>query len=234
MIFEFLASDYPITGTVVLGIGLVWAQNKSTFSWMWNDRQMWPRRMARGTFAVIGLFLAWVTIFDNWRQLLGFLVDEKDRWRSDLYLYEPPSDVIRAVTWTLLALSVLGAAFLFAHYGDGFFLPLVISVVGVIMFFVLNNLRMTFEPAGPLSERGVDFTEPLQALMTFIWFAMFYAVMAILIYSAFAILWGPTAFLFALIYRSTIGRRKVEEPELFRLMRERSALGPDGGVPTKH
>ena len=34
----------------------------------------------------VGVFLLWVTVVDNWRQLLGFLVNQKERWRSDPYL----------------------------------------------------------------------------------------------------------------------------------------------------
>lgn len=231
--FDFLASDYPIAAFVVLGVAMVWSRNRSAFSWMLNDAAPWGRRLARGAFAAVGAFVLWATVFDNWRQLLGFLVDEEDRWRSDLYLYGPPPDAVRFVTWSLLALAVLGTGYLFARYADGYFLPLVISVSGIIAFFILNNLRMTFEPAGPLSERGVNFTDPLEALMTFIWFGMFYVVMAILIYSAFAILWGPAAFVLALIYRSTIGRRKIEEPDMFRIIRERSTVGSpsEGGTP---
>lgn len=234
MLFDLLASDYPITAFVLFGIAMVWSRNRSAFSWMLNDRSPWGRRLSRGAFGVTGAFLAWATVFDNWRQLLGFLVDEKERWRSDLYLYEPPADALRAVTWVLLALSVLGMGYLFARYGGGYVLPLLVSLGGIILFFVLNNLRMTFEPAGPLSERGVDFSDPMEALMTFVWFAMFYVVMAVLIYAAFAILWGPTAFVLAVLYRATIGRRRVEEPEMFRIIRERSALRSSGeGGPTR-
>ena len=224
MLFDFLASDYLIAAFVVLGIGMVWSRNRSAFSWMLNDPSLWGRRLSRGAFAAVGAFIVWATVFDNWRQLLGFLVSEKERWRSDLYLYEPPADAVRMITWLLLGLAVIGTGYLFARYAEGYVLPLATSVLGFVVFFVLNNLRMTFEPAGPLSERGVDFTDPLEALMTFLWFGMFYVVMAILIYAAFAILWGPTAFVMALIYRSTIGRRKIEEPEMFRIMRERSSM----------
>jgi hypothetical protein len=223
VLFDFLASDYPILATVLLALFAIASRNRSAVSWMWNDRSPVARMVTRGAIAALGIFLIWATIFDNWRQLLGFLVDAKDRWRSDLYLYEPPSDAVRAVTWSLLAIAIGGMGYLYARYARGYFIPIVCFFGGVVGFFVLNNLRMTFEPAGPLSERGVDFSIPLEAAMTFLWFAMFYAVMATLIFCAFGILWGPAALAIGIIYRLTIGRETVVEPEMFRLMRERSA-----------
>lgn len=228
MLFDLLASNYPITCVVVLGFFMVWSRNKSAFASMVNDPDRWGRRLARGSFGAIAAFLVWVTIFDNWRQLLGFLVDAKERWRSDLYLYEPPSDFVRTTTWLLLGLSVLGGASLFARYGRGYILPPVLSLCGVVGFFVLNSMRMTFEPAGPLSERGVDFTNVLDAIMTLIWFGIFYVVMAILIYCAYLILWGPAALAAEIVYRSTFGRQEIQEPEMFRIIRERSTLPTSG------
>ena len=57
---------------------------------------------------------------------------------------------------------------------------------------------------------------------------MFYVVMSILIYCAYILLWGPVAFVAALIYRTTFGRRAIEEPEMFRIIRERSTLPTQG------
>ncbi|RIK37471.1 MAG: hypothetical protein DCC58_17945 [Chloroflexi bacterium] len=232
--FDILASNYPITLVAALGLLYVWSRNQSAFAGMWNDRSAWGRRVSRATFVALGMLLIWISIFDNWRQLLGFLVDEKNRWRSDLYLYEPPSDAVRFVTWSLFVITLLGTASLFARYGSGYVLPLLISLGSIVLFFILNNLRMTFEPAGPLSERGVDYTDPLEALMTFVWFGIFYCVMATLLYSAFAIFWGPAAFVMALAYRTTIGRRKIEEPDMFRIIRERSSLRSTGDGRSPH
>lgn len=224
MLFDFLVSDYPILLTVLGLLYVVGSRHASNVREMWNDQTPWARAISRAAGVALGAFLLWATVVDNWRQLLGFLVDEKERWRSDLFLNDPPADALRVMTWLLLGLSVLGTAFLFARYARGYVAPIVVWPVAMIGFFVLNKFRMTFEPGGPLSERGVDFGDPWSTLGSLMWFAMFYAVMATLIALAYAILWAPAAFVVALVYRNTAGRQRYVEPEMYRLMRERRAM----------
>lgn len=227
VMFRFLASDYPILLTVLVMLWFGWRRNTSTFRWMWFDKTPWARIASRTAIGTVGVFLLWVTVVDNWRQLLGFLVNQKERWRSDPYLLPPPPDAVRMVTWILLGLMILGTAYLYARYARGYLIPVVVTPAGVVMFFALNSFRMRFELVGPLSDRGVDWSVVSEVLMTLIWFAMFYAVMAILIFSAFAILWGPASIVVSLIYRLTIGREPREEPEMYRILRERSANRED-------
>lgn len=222
MIFDFLASDFAILGMLLLILWLALRRESSILRWMWNDPNRTARVTSRIAFGGIGAFLVWTTVFDNWRQMLGFMVDQKNRWRSDPYLYEAPPDVIRFVTFALLAVTVLAGAYLYARYARGYLMPIVLAPVGLITFYVLNSFRMRFELQGPLSERGVDFSDFGEAIMTSIWFGMFYLVMAILIFSAFAVLWGPTSIAVSLIYRNTIGREQIEEPEMYRILRQRS------------
>jgi hypothetical protein len=233
VIFDFLASDYPILLTVLLTLWLALRRESSIVRWMWDDPQPLARRVSRAAFGGISAFLIWATVFDNWRQLLGYLVDEKNRWRSDPYLYEAPPDALRYTTFVLLGLAVLGAAYLYARYARGYLMPILLAPTGLIVFFVLNSFRMRFELQGPLSERGVDFSDPGQALMTVIWFSMFYVVMTILIFSAFAILWGPASLVVSLLYRNTVGRQRIEEPEMYRIIRERASRIEDERVASR-
>jgi hypothetical protein len=223
MIFDFLVSDYPILLTLLGGLWLLGSHNRSAVSWMWNDKQPVARRISRISIGAVFALALWVTAFDNWRQLIGLLVAKKDRWRSDPFLYGPPADAIRLVSFVLFGVMVLGCAYLFARYARGYLAPIAVWPLAVIFFFVLNAFRMRFELVGPLSPYSVDFSKPLEATMTFIWFGGFYLVMALLIACIFAIFWAPAAIVIAIIYRSTIGRERIEEPDTFRIMRERSA-----------
>jgi hypothetical protein len=220
--FRFLASDYPILLSVLFVILLFIRNEGSILRWMIFDRIAWARTASRVAIGSILAFLLWTTVVDNWRQMLGFLVDEKNRWRSDPYLYDAPAEPLRFMTFVLLGAAVLGGAFLYARYARGYLMPVVLAPTGLVVFYVLNSFRMRFELEGPLSERGVNFGDPGQAVMTFVWFGMFYLVMVILIASAYALLWGPTAVLVSIVYRSTIGRERIEEPEMYRVLRERS------------
>jgi hypothetical protein len=223
VIFDFLVSDYPILLTLLAGLWLLGSHNRSAVSWMWNDKRPLARRVSRVSIGAVFALALWVTAFDNWRQLIGLLVGKKDRWRSDPFLYGPPADAVRAVSFVLFGLAVLGGAYLFARYARGYLAPIAIWPVAVIFFFVLNSFRMRFELVGPLSPYSVDFSKVLDATMTFVWFGGFYLVMGLLIFCAYSIFWAPASILFAIIYRSTVGREKIEEPDMFRIMRERSA-----------
>jgi hypothetical protein len=223
VIFDFLVSDYPILLTLLAGLWLLGSHNRSAISWMWNDKRPLARRASRVAIGAVFALAFWVTAFDNWRQLIGLLVGKKDRWRSDPFLYGPPADAVRAVSFVLFGMAVLGGAYLFARYARGYLAPVAIWPVAVIFFFVLNAFRMRFELVGPLSPYSVDFSKVLDATMTFIWFGGFYLVMGLLIFCAYSMFWAPAAIVFGIIYRSTFGREKVEEPEMFRIMRERSA-----------
>lgn len=221
MIFDFLASDYPILLALASSIALLVRAQRSVAREMWFDREPGPRLASRIAIALLGAFMLWATVLDNWRQLLGYMMSAKDRWRSDPYLYEPPPDVIRWLTFVLLGAAVLGMAWLYARHARGYVYPVLLAPLGLVLFFALNTFRTRFEVGGPLSERGVDFSDPGEAIMTLIWFGLFYVVMLVLIVSVFIMLWGPTAVVVGLLYRNTIGKVRIEEPDMFRLMRER-------------
>lgn len=222
VVFDFLSSDYPLLLTVVL---MAWLSVRGSLSWirgMLFDRTPWARIMSRVSVAAIAGFMLWTTIFDNWRQLLGYMMSEEERWRSDPYLLDPPADPVRLVTWILLGLSVLGGAMLYARYARGYLVPVATAPTALIVFYILNSLRVRFELVGPLSDRAVDLSQIGETIMIIVWFLMFYMVIGVLILCAYAVLWGPASILLGLIYRNTVGREQIVEPDMYRLMRERS------------
>ena len=222
MVFDVLSSDYPLLLTVLL---MVWLSVRRGLSWirsMLFDRTPWARTMSRVAFALIGVFLLWATIFDNWRQLLGYMMSEKNRWRSDPYLLDPPADAVRVVTFILFGLAVFAGAMLYARYARGYLVPVTAAPTALIVFYILNSFRVRFELVGPLSDRAIDTSQIGETIMILVWFAMFYMVIAVLIICAYLAFWGPASILVGLVYRNTFGREKIEEPEMFRLMRERS------------
>ena len=173
----------------------------------------------------VGLAAGFDKDAEVWRQMLGFLVDEKNRWKSDLYRSDPPPDAARLVTFVLVALSVLAAAYLYARYARGYFIPIIATPIGLVMFYALNGFRMKYDLVGSLWQGGIPWSDPAGVAATFVWFGVEQAVMFTLILSAFALLWGPTAIVFSLIYRRTIGREIIDEPAMYRILRERRIAG---------
>jgi hypothetical protein len=218
---DFLTSDYAILITLLLIGGFLIRPHIWVLRRMWNDDLPWARAISRLALGTIGVFLIWTTVFDNWRQVLGLLVDERNRWKSDLYRSEPPPDAIRYLTVALVLLSVLGASYLYARYARGYFMPIIAGPIGLVMFYALNGFRMRFDVVGSLWQGGVDWRSPVEVGATLTWFGVDQTILFVLIVSAFAFLWGPTAIIFSLIYRRTIGREKIDEPAMYRVLRER-------------
>lgn len=218
---DFLTTDYAILITLLLIGGFIIRPHVWVLRRMWNDELAWARVASRVALCVIGLFLVWTTVLDNWRQVIGYLVDERNRWKSDLYMSEPPSDAVRYMTLGLVGLCVLGASYLYARYARGYFIPIIAGPIGLVTFYALNGFRMRFDVVGSLWQGGVDWSSPVEVGATLLWFGVDQGIMFVLILSAFAFLWGPSAILFSLIYRRTIGRETIEEPAMYRVLSER-------------
>lgn len=218
---DFLTSDYAILLTLLLIGGFLIRPHLWVIRRMWNDDLPWARTASRLALGTVGVFLVWTTVLDNWRQMLGLLVDERNRWKSDLYLSEPPPDVVRYVTIGLVILSVLGTSYLYARYARGYFIPIIAGPIGLVVFYALNGFRMRFDVVGSLWQGGVDWRSPVEVGATLTWFGVDQTILFVLILSAFALLWGPSAIIFSLIYRRTIGRETIDEPAMYRVLRER-------------
>lgn len=222
---DFLTSDYAILITIVLIGGFLIRPHRWVVRRMWNDETPAARVASRIAIGTIGGFLIWTTLFDHWRLMLGYLVDERNRWKSDLYKSEPPSDIVRFVTIALFFGAVLGASYLYARYARGYLMPIIAAPIGLVLFYTLNGFRMRFDVVGSLWQGGVDWRSPEEVGATLTWFGVDQVILFTLIMSAFAIFWGPSAIIFSLIYRRTIGREVVDEPAMYRILRERSMLG---------
>jgi len=218
---KFLTSDYAILLTLLLIGGFIIRPHVWVLRRMWNDDLSWARKASRASLVSLAAFVLWTTVFDNWRKVLGLLVDERNRWKSDLYRSDPPPDAVRAITIGLFVLSILGTSYLYARYARGYFIPIIAGPIGLAVYYTLNGFRMRFDVVGALWKGGFDWTDPVWVGSTITWFGVDQSILFVLIVSAFAFIWGPSAILFSLIYRRTIGREVVSEPAMYRILRER-------------
>lgn len=218
---DFLTSDYAILLTLTVIVGFILRPHRWILRRMWNDEPRWARTASRVSFAALGAFVVWTTVFDNWRKMLGLLVDERNRWKSDLYRSDPPPDAVRAVTIALFVVALLGACYLYARYARGYFIPIIAGPIGLVVYYSLNGFRMKFDIVGALWQGGFDWSDPVWVGSTLLWFGVDQTILFVLIVSAFALFWGPAAIIFSLIFRRTIGRESVDEPAMYRILRER-------------
>jgi hypothetical protein len=103
-------------------------------------------KMALVSFLV---FVVWVSIFDNWRQLTALPFHWTRQWDYQRVQIDPPSDDVRAMTFVLLAVALVIMACLVARHLGGYFLQSVLSVGAIcawLPFFVIRQ-RMSLDLA---------------------------------------------------------------------------------------
>lgn len=221
--FKFLTSDYPIAITVILVIFACVRADWSLVVGMWNETSDRMRLISRAALLSFVAFIAWATVADNWRQLIGRFVDDKNRAGSDLYVFVQPDAWLRYTSYALFIATVIGGAWLFARYGRGWLMPTLLTPLAIAVFFVLNAFRMRFEKVGPLSDSSVNYLDPVEAVPSLIWYLALYIVLAVLIFCIYTIFWGPAAVIARVIYNATLGRHRFEQRSIFDTLSERRA-----------
>lgn len=224
-VFEILVGDWGILAALLVTLLGVMRLYRSAIELMLLDREPVYRTLSRATFIVTAAFLLWVTIFDNWRQLLGvvsrYTHNEKTGDRSDPFFSTPPGDFERSVSYVLFGLVVLGAAYLFARYARGYWGPLVATPVGLAMYYVFNAFRVRMD-VDSVRIADADISSALDIVSTLFWIAGLWVSFSLLILCVFLLFWGPASIVLSMVYRSTAGKVIYTESDMFRTIRERS------------
>jgi hypothetical protein len=224
-VFEILVGDWGILAALCIMLAAAMRLYRSTVQLMFFEREPVYRLLSRATFGVTAVFLLWVTLFDNWRQLLGvvstYTHDVKTGRASDPFGNPPPSDVERTISYVLFGLVVLGTAYLFARYARGYWGPLVATPVALAMYYVFNAFRVRMD-VDSVRIADASISSPLDVISTLFWIAGLWTSFAVLILCVFLLFWGPASIVVGLIYRSTAGKVVYTESEMYRTIRERS------------
>jgi hypothetical protein len=220
-----MVSDWGILFAILVVLLAFSKFYRSTVETMLLDRDDIYRRLSRASVGAILLTLLWITAFDNWRKILGVLTrythDERRANQSDPFFADPPDDIVRWITFMLIAASILGGAYLFARYARGYWGPLVFTPIAVALYYIFNAFRLRLDvDSVRIADQSI--TGLWEIVSTLVWIVSIWATFVLLIACAFTMLWGPVAFVVALIYRNTVGKIRYEEPDMFRKMRERS------------
>lgn len=223
--FGVLVGDWGILAALLIVLLSLFRFYRSTMEGMLLDRAPAYRLASRLSVGVAAFTLIWITVFDNWRQVLGVLTrythDERRGNQSDVFLSAQPDQIVRWITYVLVAASVLGAAYLFARYARGYWGPLVVTPVAIVLYYVFNAFRLRFDvDSVRIADQSI--TGLWEVASTLVWIMGLWASFVLLIACAFLMFWGPVALVFSIIYRQTFGKVRYEEPDMFRKMRERT------------
>ena len=222
--FGFLVGDWGILAALLVTLFGILRFYRSTLEGMLLDRSPAYRLASHISVGVSIIMLIWITAFDNWRQILGVLTrythDERRGLQSDVFLSDPPDQIVRWISYVLIVAAVVGTAYLFARYARGYWGPLMVTPIAIALYYFFNAFRLRFDvDSVRIADRSV--TGLWEVISTLFWIVGLWATFVLLIACAFLMFWGPVALVFSIIYRQTIGKVHYEEPEMFRIMRER-------------
>lgn len=239
MLYRFLSSDYPITLTLLLVL-LAWAR------WQWAtllDIVRPPSRrwalVGRAALAATLLLLLWVTLFDNWRQLLGLFLPADERWMSDPYETAATPWPFRFVTLSLLAVSVGGSALVYTYHRGGLLLPLALVVPARAYLFFLDPIRQRTDVLLRMAEGKLEGARLIDIAGTLYWAVGLYALIGSLLLAAWLFLWGLAVPVAKLVVWLTTRGQETRPSERFVLYRQRAqamrraAEAPPPGAPSE-
>lgn len=224
MVFDFLVGNYGILIALVIACAGFIRMYRSAVRGMLFDHDPVYRLLSRIAGGAFIVFAIWTTVLDNWRQFIGVfsgVINSEDvQNASDPFLTTPPSDLVRGVTMALFVLALVGGAYMFARYARGYVAPIILAPVSLVLFYVFNALRVRFDlDSVRIAESSI--TGVTDIISVLIWLIGLYTTFALLLFCLYLMFWGPLAIVAAFIYRRTIGKEYIVEPEIFRKIHER-------------
>lgn len=154
-----------LAGNVALGIAftllllLVGRANRSFLRDIARDPEPGWRLLARLATIASGAFLAWTTLLDNWRQLIALPYRLSRRFPSQRIVLDPPSDAVRAVTFALLAVSLVLVACLLARHVGSYGVQVALFIGALVLWTPLFVLRHRLD-----TELALSFANDLDSL----------------------------------------------------------------------
>jgi len=146
-----VAIDRILAGNEVVGvvlaiiIVLIARANLPFLRDVFSDGEAPWRGLARCATLALGLTLAWVSVFDHWRQLLDEPMRQLGQFPSEKIVLDPTPAPLRTVSLVLLAFVVLGFAPLVARHVGGYPIQVVGAIGCLLLCLPLYTLRVRFD-----------------------------------------------------------------------------------------
>jgi hypothetical protein len=138
---RLLASNEALGMALVATLLVVGHANRVFLRDVARDPEAWWRMVARLALAITGVLVLWVSLLDNWRQLIGEPYRATRRFASERVQIDPPSTEVRTVTILLLAAAIVLLACLLARHVGGYLLQIVLLLGSVVLWAPLFAIR---------------------------------------------------------------------------------------------
>jgi hypothetical protein len=139
-----------VAGNATLGVvlclllALLWRRHRGFVRELNRDHDRGWSTLRKLSVGLIAALIAWASSFDNWRQLTAIPFRATRQWESQRILIDPPSDEVRAVTFVLLATTLVLTGCLIARHVGGYFLQAVIALGAIFAWMPLFVIRTRF------------------------------------------------------------------------------------------
>jgi hypothetical protein len=189
---QFFASNEALGLALALVLLVIGRKNRGFVREVAEDPDRFWRFIARAALVSTALFIAWTSIFDNWRQLIGLPYRLSQRFPSQRVEYNPPSDDVRTVTFILLAISLLFVACLVARHVGGVVIQLVLLLAAVCFWGPIFVIRQRFDVNLALGFEG-EITSPIDVAGYLLWVLMAWALDMMVIVMTYVLLLAAVA-----------------------------------------
>jgi hypothetical protein len=142
---DVLLSNFMM-GTAICAVLLLcgWSQ-RSNLSIVFAEPERGWRRLARIWGSLMIVLIVWVTLRDNWLQLVTEPYRLSQQWDSERVVMQPVARQWREISLALVALSLIPAAALFARHIGGYILQVALLVVALCAWFPVFIFRQRLD-----------------------------------------------------------------------------------------
>lgn len=205
--------DRVMSGSTMVGVVLtltvlaIARANRSFLRDVARDPEAVWRGLARVAGSATMAMLVWITLFDQWRQLLDEPLRRAGQFPSERVVLDPTPDAIRNASLILLATSLLTTAPLIPRHVGGYIVQIVGCIGALAMALPLYTIRVRFD-LGLAFGFGGNPSDPADIVGYAIYLLVTWALLVSVILLAYASL----AFALALPFTLLLDLTRRREP----------------------
>jgi len=237
MLYKFVSGDFPLTIMFFVLLGAFAQRHWSGIRSYWMESHLFWRIVGRTTLILAVFLPLWIAVFDNWRQLLGYSLSAKTRFKSDVFDSAVTPDVVRVITFVLIGISLVCVALIYARRQHGIGMLAVIFVFCAAFFYFFNGLRMRADVFLATTKDSLAHPSFVDTGFILFWSLGMYLVICAVIASAYAWLFSVLAIPLHIIFSIATRDRGEADPDslmVYRTLRTMSTEAPRSGPPEVH
>ncbi|MEX2426493.1 MAG: hypothetical protein WD401_07000 [Thermomicrobiaceae bacterium] len=222
MLYDFVAGNIPIT-LIIVGLVGAWAyRSRSSIQLAMNDRNPFWAVIAKIAVFSTPLFVLWVTVLDNWRQFLGYIVVTGRDYATDPFETGATPELLRAVSIALLVTSIVSLALVYARHMGAYVFLIISVVLAPIFMFTFNEVRISADAFLRLSETALENPALLDAGAILFWATGMFVITAAVVVSAYLMLFALVALPVRIIYGLTQAPKEEQLAGVFKSYERRA------------